>query len=159
MKPETLAAFDRLERADWFSALGQPREGPFVIVSSWEEALEQCGSDQWQDLILEAANRYSEAVARKDAERFRLWNMVAVEVRSVALPLVERTLRSVGAVNGLPKALEDAVRWDMIHFGLECEFSDVFPPGFFASQAYWYLNGRFPCGWRGDFPEGKLVLY
>jgi hypothetical protein len=35
----------------------------------------------------------------------------------------------------------------------------VYPPGFFASNAYWYIKGHFPCGWEGEFPKGTLVIY
>lgn len=37
--------------------------------------------------------------------------------------------------------------------------SDLYPPGFFASNANWYVRGHFPCGWRGEFPKGQLVIY
>ncbi len=37
--------------------------------------------------------------------------------------------------------------------------ADVYPPGFYASQAYWYASGHFPCGWRGKVPQGKLIVY
>ena len=156
---QTLAAFERLEQIDWFSAAGQSREGPFVIVASWQEAVLSCSADNWQDLILEAANRSSEAVANRDKERFSRWNSVVLEVRKVVLPLVETKVHLVCAAQGLPKVVEDCVRWDLIHFGLECEFADIFPPGSFAGQIYWYINGRFPSGWSGEFPDGKLVLY
>ncbi len=159
MKPETRDAFDRIEQADWFSAVGQPREGPFIILQSWEAASEQCGSDEWDALTLEAANRYREAIDRRDHERLQQWNMVADDVRQVVLPLVERRVRSLCAALGLPPIVESCIRWDLIHFGLECEFADVFPPGFFAAQVYWYLQGRFPCGWEGEFPAGRLVLF
>jgi hypothetical protein len=42
---------------------------------------------------------------------------------------------------------------------MEAEYADVCPPGFFTSIAHWYLNGHFPCGWWGAFPQGKLVIY
>ncbi|WP_223652619.1 hypothetical protein [Hymenobacter psoromatis] len=159
MKPEARDAFHIIERADWFSAVGQPREGPFIILQSWDEAIEQCGSDEWDALTLEAANRYGEAVLRRDIERYRQWNTVAADVRQVVLPLVERRIRPLCAALGLPAIVESCIRWDLIHFGIECEFAEVFPPGFFADQIYWYTQGRFPCGWQGEFPEGKLVLY
>ena len=144
--------------ADWFSALGQPREGPFIIVGSWDEAIEGCGSPEWQDLILEATNRYREAVDRRNRERFQQWNSIVEDVRAMVLPLIERKVRPVSIANGLPKAVEDAVRWDLIHFGTECEFVDVFPPGFFAGQIYWYLQGRFPCGWKLDVDQNFWAL-
>ena len=159
MKPEAQDAFDQIEQADWFSAVGQPREGPYIILQSWEEAIEQCGSAEWSGLILEAANRYGEAVDRRDHERYQQWNTVARDVKQVVLPLVERKIRPLCAALGLPTVVESCIRWDLIHFGIECEFADVFPPGFFAAEIYWYTQGHFPCGWQGEFPEGTRILY
>ena len=52
-----------------------------------------------------------------------------------------------------------AVQWDILHVCMEAEYADVYPPGFYASQAYWYVKGHFPCGWQGEFPNGKLIVY
>lgn len=159
LNPRTQATLQRLEDAEWFSAVGQAVEGPFVNVASWEEAFRWCGSEPWDDLMLEAANRYSEQVARASPERFRGWNDAALEVRSHVLPMVTRKLAPILRGINPPAAFERSVRWDMIHVCMEAEFADVYPPGFFASQAYWYVSGHFPCGWEGEFPEGRLVLY
>jgi len=61
--------------------------------------------------------------------------------------------------NDLPKAFEDTVQWDIIHLCMEAEYADVYPPGFYASQGYWYAKGHFPCGWQGEFPLGTRIIY
>jgi hypothetical protein len=155
----TLATLDKLRGVEWFSAVGKEVKGSFVNVHSWAEAVEWCGSDDWRDLQLEAANRYCEQLAKRSLERFRRWNVVALEVREVVIPFVENKTGAVIHANSLPKTFENSVRWDMIHLCMEAEFADVYPPGFFASQAYWYAEGHFPCGWEGKFPDGRLVLY
>jgi hypothetical protein len=159
MHPRTRATLDELERSDWFSAVGQRVEGPFIVVGSWEEAMKWCGSDAWQDLILEASNRYCEAIARRSLDRWNSWNEIVEEIRPVVTALVRRKIRSMVANHNLPKVFEDTVQWDILHLCMEAEYTDVYPPGFFASQSFWYVNGHFPCGWEGPFPEGKLVLY
>lgn len=159
LNPRTQATLKALEDAEWFSAVGREVEGPFVCVPSWGEAFRWCGSAYWDGLLLEAANRYSEKVAGASPERFGTWNSVALEVRKHVLPLVKRKVEPVTLAVNPPAAFERAVRWDMIHVCMEAEFADVYPPGFFASQAFWYVEGHFPCGWDGEFPEGKLVLY
>jgi hypothetical protein len=58
-----------------------------------------------------------------------------------------------------PRTFEDAVQWDILNVCMEAEYADIYPPGFYASQAYWYVKGHFPCGWQGNFPEGKLIMY
>jgi hypothetical protein len=54
---------------------------------------------------------------------------------------------------------ENMVQWDILHVCMEAEYADVYPPGFYASQAYWYVKGHYPCGWQGEFPKGKLIIY
>lgn len=159
LHPRTVATLDRLRGVEWFHAVGKERKGPFVNVHSWAEAVQWCGSDDWRDLQLEAANRYCEQLVKRSRERFRTWNDVAHKVREVVIPFVKEKTEAVIRANDLPKAFQDSVRWDMIHLCMEAEFADVYPPGFFASQAYWYVEGHFPCGWDGEFPDGKLVLY
>jgi len=54
---------------------------------------------------------------------------------------------------------EHCVQWDILHVCMEAECADVFPAAYYASQAYWYVKGHFPCGWEGEFPKGKLIIY
>ena len=159
MHPRTIATLEQLRSAEWFSNTGGPASHRVITVSSWQEAIESCQSEEWQELLLEAANRYSEAVLRRSKERFRQWNDVAHEVKSATEPLVQQKIASVVEQNRLPKVFADTVSWDISHCCMESEYADVFEPGFFASQAFWYVNGRFPCGWVGSFPEGRLRIY
>lgn len=159
MHPRTKATLAELTAAAWFRRVGEPVEGPFVPVKSWDEAIEQCSSLAWENLSLEAANRYREAVLKRSPERYQQWNTIADELRPVVVAFVDRQTRATIEKHGLPKVFKDRVNWDIMHLCMEAEYADVFPPGFFASQAYWYVQGHFPCGWEGKFPVGKLVLY
>jgi hypothetical protein len=159
MHPRTRATLDRLEQVDWFIAVGQPVHGPFIVVRSWEEAVTSCGSLEWENLLLDAVNRYRSLVALKAPERIQNWNDINEEMKAVTFPLVRSKIARVAQEFGLPKVFEDTVQWDILSVCMEAEYADVQPPGFYASQAYWYVNGRFPCGWNGDFPDGMLIIY
>lgn len=57
-RPQDLSA--ALETADWFATVGQPVSGPLrkggLVVSSWAEAVECCGSTSWENFTLEQQN-------------------------------------------------------------------------------------------------------
>jgi len=161
MNPRTIATLDELHAVEWFRNVGVNDAETAIVLSSWQEAIESCAGDDWQDLLIEAPNQYRERLIEKSRERFRQWNDIVVEVKPFAQALVLEKIAKVVAANNLPKVFVDTVNWDILHLCMECEFADVYPPGFFASHAYWYLNGHFPCGWRGGpFPEeGRLVVY
>jgi hypothetical protein len=159
MCPRTQATIDELEQAEWFSRVGEPREGPYKVLNSWQDAIDSCGSPAWQNLCLEAANQYRERLQEKSPSALAKWNELVVALKPVTIPFVRRKISRVVATHSLSHVFEGQVQWDILHVAMESEYSNVYPPGFYASQAFWYVNGRFPCGWEGEFPNGRLVLY
>jgi len=159
LHPRTSATLADLRKARWFSFVGVPDAESAIVLESWEEAIGFCSMDDWQDLLLEAANQYCERLVERDEERFQKWNDLVAEIKSITIPLVKEKTVEVAAANELPQIFIDTVQWDILHVCMEAEFADIFPPGFYASQAYWYVKGHFPCGWAGDFPEGTLIIY
>jgi hypothetical protein len=159
MNSHTHATLEELEKVEWFYATGRKDTEAAVILSSWKEAISFCASNEWQDLLLEATNQYHEKLSNISRERSSQWNIILREVKTVTAPLVARKIERVVKENQLPKIFEDTVNWDIMNLAMEAEYSDICSPAFFASQAYWYTSGHFPCGWQGKFPEGRLIVY
>lgn len=159
MHVRTKKTLEELREAAWFASVGQEASDNVIVVKSWREAIESCSSEPWEDLLLEAANQYCERLSERDSQRFMLWNRCVEEIRPLVVELVGEKTRWVEQAHELPPIFRETVEWDIVHVCMEAEFADVYPPGFFASQAYWYVEGRFPCGWSGEFPEGKLIIY
>lgn len=159
MHPRTLATLQELDEAHWFAAVGANDTKAAIILPNWEAAIESCASIDWENLLLEAANQYRNKLMQLSPERFRQWNIIVEDVKKATNPLVERKIAQVVKDHQLPQVFADTVKWDILHLAMEAEYADVYPPGFYASQGYWYRSGHFPCGWEGRFPEGKLVIY
>ena len=160
MHPRTVATLDELEKATWFSQVGVKDTTVAIVLSSWQEAVEHCGSAEWENLCIEASNQYRERLVERSKERFEKWNDIAAELKTHTIPLVRRKIEAVVREHNLPKVFESMVQWDILGACIEAEYADVYPPGFYASHAYWYVKGHFPCGWRGgEFPKGTLVIY
>jgi hypothetical protein len=159
MNEQTIATLAELREARWFSKIGIVDTKVADVLENWEQAMESCSSLTWQNLLLEAANQYRRRLLEKSVERYRLWSNVLEITKPHALSLVMEKLMEIPELKNLPKIFSHTVEWDMIHLLMESEFADVFPPGFFASQAYWYVKGHFPCGWKGNFPEGRLIIF
>jgi hypothetical protein len=159
MDPRTVERIDQLERAPWFSRVGI-KAGPTVAsVSSWPEAIGYCAAPEWEDLELEMANQFREYLHEHANARFQAWNKAVVEVKKVTNPLVEHTIKAVTLNDKLSRELRIQVEHDIDLICMEAEYADVCPLGFFTNLGAWYLNGHFPCGWWGNFPEGKLIVY
>ena len=159
MHPRTVATLGQLENASWFSRVGVKDAATAIVLASWPEAIDHCCTFDWVDLRTDAMNEYRERVAKRSKERWHLWNHIADEVKKITFPLVDRRIEAVVCEHHLPKIFGITVRADITNLCMEAEYADVYPPGFFTSNAYWYVNGHFPCGWRGIFPKGELLIY
>jgi hypothetical protein len=159
MHPRTIRALQQLEEASWFSRVGVKDASTAIVLGSWPEAIEHSDSLEWEHLCADAQNYYCRCVAERSEERWSQWNETVREVKKATRPLVERKIEAVVREHNLPKIFEIRVHSDTIGLCMEAEYADVCPPAFFASNAYWYVHGHFPCGWWGAFPEGKLVIY
>jgi len=160
MSPATRATLASLGEVEWFRNVGVRDTQAADVPGSWGEAVDSCSSAEWEDLCLEAANQYRERLQAKSPAEFARWNDVVDEVKPAVQALVRDKTRRVVADNDLPRVFIDTVDWDILHLCMEAEFAETYPPGFYASQACWYLKGHFPCGWRGPFPNGgRLVIY
>ena len=130
------------------------------MLSSWEDAIQSCSSAEWEELCQEAVNQYRARLLDRSPAEYKKWNDVVNLVKPDSMNLVRLKTQAVIKQKNLPKVFLDIVDWDILHLCMEAEFADIYPPGFYASQAYWYAKGHFPCGWQGPFLHGgKLVIY
>ena len=159
MNGNTVATLHELFTASWFTRVGYADTPSARVLQNWEDAIASCTSRAWEDLRLEAVNRYRERIAERSRERLRLWNQTVDDVEPTVRELVHVKTSPLVMGEGLPARFVEVVEWDMLHVCLESEFADVFPPGFYAAQAYWYTVGHFPCGWDGNFPDGTRIVY
>ena len=50
--------------------------------------------------------------------------------------------------------LSDATKSWMINF-----YSEYYKSDFFDKMLAIYLSGHLPCGWSGEYPEGRFFVY
>lgn len=165
LRPATLATLEELREASWFAHLGTNLlnsgkiSAPVVIVSSWDEAIEYCEEEEWDLALNESSNIFCEQLVRASKEEFKTWNEHVRAVREVSIPLVKSKLASVQEEHNLPPSVEDTLRWIVTMALTEAEYAHATEPGNHAKLAFWIVNGHFPCGWKGEFPNGNLIIY
>ncbi len=145
-KPLPEARVQELLNVEWFTALRRPEMvEPMALSVGWE------------DFTLERRNELTEQVTVKMQRSGSEWNKCARAFRAffdehLASPVLQRL-----ALVGLARALVQVVAWDIVCYMQELNYSDVRPPNFYQKLWLSYRNGRFPCGWDGDYPDGVLI--
>ena len=155
----------QLESIDWFKNGGAPFvfDVPFPIeaVFSLSEALERCADPLWEDCTLEARNRLTAFLHKNYPEAYLDWNMITAQAKErVVLPLSKGVWRSFAKQNNCGDSFIHSVQWDVLTAIMEHEYkSCAGRPCFFQDLLKIYKAGHFPCGWEGNWPTGRLVVW
>lgn len=160
MTPRTAAFLQAMAKAPLLTHVGKsPPDGVHgERVASWSEALDPERQANWNNVKLDARGDLTSFLAHHHRERNRAWNQITGELRPRVLELCTPICEAAVRTQEHQKSLLAAVSWDLLAAGMEYEYADLRPPGLYDRLVSIYEVGRFPCGWRGDYPEGSLEI-
>ena len=156
MHPKTIAALEQLRTLDWFCNVGIVDTQEAKILSSWDEAIKSVSSFEWENFEIDRTGDFTEFLSIYHTNERNKWNKKIDETK----PAIEDILINKNTfLNKLPKDITDSVKWHILGYLMELEYSDICQPGFLSRQADWYFKGHFPCGWEGEWPGGRPIIY
>jgi hypothetical protein len=161
--PTDVAA--RIQAIDLFSRIGEPVDLNLSMgverVGSWPEAVASCSAVHWENVELEAQNQLTSWLHDYDRENYRKWNQLVIDFKATVInPVTEGQLSPFVAARGLPVEVIHCTQWDL----LGALMANAYLPSghrcfFFMELLEVYEAGHFPCGWNGEWPAGKLVVF
>ncbi len=155
---------NRVSSIDWFDNCGNPIKQEIKLnvtyVNNWDEAKKYYTEPVWEDTTLEASNSLSEFLNNKYKSDFANWNKMAKEGKAFLSSHVNHKIETFMEENNLGKTFVDCVQWDLLGAIMESSYSKCKNrPEFFLELFKVYESGNFPCGWIGEWPNGKLVVF
>jgi hypothetical protein len=162
-EPENLAS--RLAHIPWFSRCGAGPEGLQITpaiswAATWAEAAETAESPDSEGADLEAQNQLTLWLSLNQKAEYATWNERVVRLRAELLePLFPRWTAFKEEAH-LGDWFLHTVRWQVLGAAMENEYLSLgHPATYFLELLRVYEAGRLPCGWRGPWPNGALVVH
>lgn len=129
-------------------------------VESETKAEEMINSLKWENTCLEVSGDFTGFLSRNYKELYnKNWNVVVDQVKSEYMSemnsKVEKNWKNEKSRQSiLPDVQFNIITLFMLNFYSECYKSD-----FYNKMLAIYLSGHLPCGWIGEYPEGKFYVY
>ena len=156
----------RIKAIPWFTRCGEPFSGdltmPVEQVKSWAAATKACKSSAWEEALLEGRNvLYANVERTPNPPAVADVNKIVKDhKRGVIRPLVERSLKRIMATHGVPETFLSRIEWTLLMALMENSFARRDHGSFFFRELLTvYEGGHLPCGWRGTWPKGALIVY
>lgn len=153
-----------LSSNQWLINIGKPTELDmhlrYVEVQSLEETLKNLESLRWENATLEAINLLSWYLHSHHREEHNRWNEYITEGKSFLTENIESTLIGVQQSLGLNQSILDSIKFDILGAYMESAYSDLnHGSTFFSELIKVYVAGHIPCGWKGKYTKGYLLVY
>jgi hypothetical protein len=149
----------------WFASVGQPPAAdlPFdpLPVSSWAEGVEHFADPPWDEIQLAARNELTGYLSQHQRERYRQWNEITrgAKVRLIG-PLTESVWVPFASRYGLGPEFVSSVSWDVLAAVMAHEYRGCRGrPVFLLDLLRVFRAGHVPCGWYGEWPSGRVVVW
>jgi len=155
----------RLKAIDWFANCGTETNFDLTVkteqVKTWPQACKIMELDSWENATLEARNQLTEFLADNCPKRFEEWNKIADRFKDeVIMPLTKEIWVPYQETNKLGINLVHYVQWNTLAALMENAYIDSNHQTFFFLELLRvYEAGHLPCGWLGEWPQGKLVVF
>ena len=155
----------RVKAIEWFAHCGEPAAFDLTMsvetVRDWPQAMAACQTPSWEDIELEAQNQLTVELHSIARERYQQWNDIVRTFKDDLLtPLSETVWQPFQERRGLPITLVHCVQWDILGALMENAYMGSNHGAFFFLELLSvYEAGHFPCGWRGEWPEGQLLVF
>ena len=91
-------------------------------------------------------------------QRHRIDSQITAIVKGRIWPTLPSKLRR--ADSNTRFRIETGFKAELMYLVIEFNLIDHgMPPVFFTRLLPAYEAGRYPCGWEGDYPEGRLIVF
>ncbi len=155
----------RLRAIRWFARCGKPFDLDLTMntdrVKDWPTAIASCNDPAWENVELEAQNQLTLWLHANNRAAYQKWNDIVLSHKSSVLtPLIEQKIIPFQVKLGLDISLVHCVKWDILGALMENSYLGSGHKAFFFLELLMvYEAGHFPCGWIGEWPQGKLRVF
>lgn len=87
------------------------------------------------------------------------WNENVILVKEKYLPPILESINRAIKDKDYSAEMIFSIRQNILMIIISDYYSDYYESIFFKNLLEVYLSGHIPCGWKGKYPEGKIIVY
>lgn len=156
--------YEKLLNCSWLEKCGAPQENlgslPAIWIRKTDDAIKNISSVRWENACLAEQGNLSEFLAvNYKTEYNQSWNKIVDTVKTNYMPNIMRLVEDACQKRGLPNEVLNDISFNILSIFLASYFSQYYNSEFFNRLLEIYLSGHLPCGWRGKYPNGSILIF
>jgi len=152
-------AVKRLQNIQWFVNTGKVGYlNNIKKITAESDFISRITNVDWENVSLQACNAITGYLAIRQSLKYQYWNDLVREAKEIIDNEIISFIKNPTSLDD--DILVNNVKWDLVSFLAEDAYKSYLPDEpFFSRLTVIYENGHIPCGWEGQWPSGRLVIY
>ncbi len=146
---------------DVLTRVGTSELSDTTRVSTWSDAMRICNDEATSRVLVESMNQVGAKVQQVDYNLYNLWNIFANHSKPRLPELADKFIRPRVPAGMDAKIVIDQINWIVIGATIERCYAivGIVEPMWATRWCQMIVDGYLPCGWEGEFPSGRTIVF
>ena len=153
---------EQLLNCKWLQNCGKQEDLGFEVeyVKTKKQLKKLISSIRWENVCLEAEGDFTAYLHINHKEDYnKYWNDVVMMIkREYINTIAENIMNALDDFEGKDDIIID-MKANIVSLFMLQFYSEYYNSDFYDKMLKIYLEGHIPCGWNGEYPEGKFLVY
>ncbi|URZ14177.1 hypothetical protein [Clostridium felsineum] len=153
----------RLKNISWFENCESTNATSKYAISyakDVDSVIKHCSSTRWENLLLDKEQDVSSYITVYRVKTKYPWDDVVTIIKKEILPeILEIIEEKWNSKYGESKEIKLEIYSTIFTFLVLYAFREYKEEPFHNELLSIYEQGYFPCGWKGTYPRGKIIIF
>lgn len=152
---------DKMLKCSWLHMCGEKDALPFDVEYLDSKKVEKSiNSTKWENMCLDRMGDFTAYLTKNHKDEYKkYWNEEVKYIKANYIPSISENINKVLLEKELPLDILDDMKMNIVSLFMLEFYSDYYSCDFYEKMQEIYLAGHLPCGWVGEYPNGKFLVY
>lgn len=156
--------YEKLMNCNWFEKCGSQdveyENLNYIWAKNVKDVEKSINSVKWENTCIEEMNGISDYFyINGKQELLNSWNDQAAIIKKLYIPKIEEKIKQAIEEYSLPEGVHIDVRSNVLIMFIGEFFSEYYHSEFYERLLEIYLSGHLPCGYKGKYRQGSIIIY
>lgn len=128
-------------------------------ITDIKDVCKRLNSLEWENFCLDRRNDLTSFLFRNYRKDYGNWNNTVRLVKKEYIISISDSVMQVLQQREWPNSMVDDISFNLLCIFMANNYSELYSDVFWDRMLNVYLSGHLPCGWVGNYPEGKLIVF
>ena len=146
----------------WLQRCGQIDNLGFDVeyLSSKRDVEKNINATKWENICLERKGDFTTYLLKNHKAQYnKYWNEEVRRIKEQYISKISEKVNIALTNSDLSVDILDDIKMNILSIFMLEYYSEYYSSDFYNKMMKIYLAGHLPCGWIGEYPNGKFIVY